>query len=116
MGSGIGPLRGVAQEILRARADYGDVLFVQGQREDSHFPYAAEHSAWRHSHIRLIKVTSRTGGSAEFQGYVQHALERLRPDTAHASAFLCGMREMVEAVSATLLALGLPRERLHLNY
>lgn len=114
-GSGIAPLRALLHEILRQRSDFGQVSLYYGQRDQSDLAYQREFSAWRAADIAVVPVLSQPSpGWSGARGYVQqHLRGPLLPGT---SAFLCGMTPMIEGVTAALLALGVPRERVFLNY
>ena len=95
----------------------GKVRLYEGQREPQDFGFAGERVAWRAAAIETVEVLSRPHGDWSGRtGYVQAALLDDRPEVDRTVAYLCGMKGMVEAVRATLLTMGLPRERTHLNY
>jgi sulfite reductase alpha subunit-like flavoprotein len=98
-------------------------LLFYGQRAHEDFAFAGEHADWQRHGIRLWRVVSRAPatdvGAAvgeALAGYVQDALHSVRPDTRDAVAFVAGMKDMVGGVTQALAALGLPRERVHLNF
>ncbi len=117
-GSGITPLRAVVGHVTAARARFCRVILFYGQRRPDDFAYRDEHPRWQAAGVELVPVVSNPEGTSWSgdTGHVQDALLHLRPSTERAVAFLCGMKPMVAGVSEALASLGLPRERVHLNY
>jgi NAD(P)H-flavin reductase len=117
-GSGITPVRAAIAHALGKRDRFGRLLLLYGQRSPDAFAYASELPAWEGAGLEVVRVVSRPDGTdwSGARGYVQEALAARRPEVATASAFLCGMKPMVRAVTDRLVALGMPRERVHLNY
>jgi len=109
-GTGIAPLRAVVRSLLPSRARFGQVLLFYGQRTKAHFAYSGEHDAWRAAGIELHLVASEGGKR------LQHAVRDRHPDTERACAYLCGMKGMVTDLAHILGELGLPRDRVFLNY
>jgi NAD(P)H-flavin reductase len=109
-GTGIAPLRAVVRSVLPERERYGRVVLFYGQRTASHFAYAGERPAWRAGGVELHLVASEDGPR------LQDAVRARQPVTATACAYLCGMRPMVNDLARILEELGLPRERVFLNY
>jgi NAD(P)H-flavin reductase len=110
-GSGIAPLRAVVRSVLGRRACHGAVLLFYGQREPGHFAYSGEWDAWRAAGIEIVPVAS-----AERDHRVQDALLARRPGIENAVAYLAGMKPMIAEVSGVLVELGLPPDRVFLNY
>jgi len=108
-GTGIAPLRAVVRTILPVRARYGEVTMYYGQRTRSHFAYLDEMDAWRAAGITVHLVASDAGLR------VQDAVAANPPATAHAVAYVCGMKSMIADLNKVFSALGLPRERILLN-
>jgi|SRR5579871_6093089 len=119
-GSGITPIRALLHHVAgNGRELYGRIMLFWGHRRADEFPYAEESRAWRASAIELIPVVSAPDEKwAGARGYVQDALLALddRPPMEQASAFLSGMKPMVASVTDALVSLGLPRDRVHLNF
>jgi sulfhydrogenase subunit gamma (sulfur reductase) len=110
-GTGIAPLRAVVRTILPVRARYGVVTLYYGQRTRAHFAYVEEMDDWRAAGIAVHLVASDASG-----GRVQDAVAANPPATAHAVAYVCGMKPMIADLSKVFTALGLPRERILLNF
>jgi NAD(P)H-flavin reductase len=116
-GSGVGPMRAVIHTVLARRGDFGAVTLFYGQRAHHHFAFAREHADWEKGGVRLAKVTSRDeAGEKRLAGYVQHAIVEHRPEVGKAVAFLAGMKEMIAPVMEALGELGLPRDRIFMNF
>lgn len=112
-GSGIAPLRAVLQQVLRRRERYGQVALYYGQRQREDLAYAAEFPRWREAGVQVLPVLS-----GERQGYVQDRLAAEPPPFLGegTAAFLCGMREMMDAAAAALAGRGVPREQIFENH
>ena len=116
-GSGVGPMRAVIQWVLGHRGDFGGLTLFYGQRAHDHFAFAREQAAWEAGGVRIVKITSRDeAGEKRLAGYVQHAIADAKPEVANAVAFLAGMKEMIAPVTEALTALGLPRDRIFMNF
>ena len=119
-GSGIAPIRAVAQHVGAHRARFGAVALYYGQREAADFAYRAEHAAHRAAGISVVLCASRGVDEGELvAGHVQDVaaarrLEGIAPDGA--VAFLCGPSAMVSAARDTLAGLGIARDRTFLNF
>lgn len=117
VGSGISPVRAAVVHALGQRERFGRMLLLYGQRSEDGFAYAAQLAAWQERGLEVVRVVSRPGdGWQGARGYVQEVLAARRPEVENASAFLCGMKPMVQGVSDGLAGLGMARERIHLNY
>src|SRR5262249_22070955 len=114
---GVGPMRAVIQAVLASRRDFKDVVLFHGQRSQKDFAFAREHDEWQKEGVGIVRVVSRDEeGAPRLAGYVQHALLEHRPDVGDADAFLAGMKGMLAPVTESLLALGMPRERIFTNF
>jgi NAD(P)H-flavin reductase len=110
-GSGIAPLRAVVRTILPRRRSYGAVTLFYGQRDTSHFAYSEEWPGWRAAGIDVVPLVS-----GDSDPRVPEAVAERRPRVANAVAYVAGMKPMIREVSRVLVALGLPEERIFLNY
>lgn len=116
-GSGVGPMRAVIQWVLAHRGDFGGVTLFYGQRAHDHFAFAREQAAWEAGGVRVVKITSRDeAGEKRLAGYVQHAIADAKPEVGNAVAFLAGMKEMIAPVTEALEQLGMPRDRVFMNF
>ena len=117
-GSGITPIRAVIRHVTADRHRFGRVTLFYGQRHPDEFAYRAEECAWCQADVEIVRVVSQPSDSgwSGAVGHVQEALIRARPATENGSAFLCGMKSMVAGATAALIGLGLPKERIHLNF
>ncbi len=115
-GSGISPIRSVIESIRQERGAYGPVTLFFGARTPRAFAYERELRHWEEAGIRVVRTVSQPGASdwQGLTGYVQAHLGEL-PVEGH-QAFLCGQSAMVRGVIDALLARGLAREHIHLNY
>jgi len=124
-GSGIAPLRAVVQHVIAHRGDYGRVALYYGQRHAGEFAYEVEAGRWRLEGVAVRLCRSRPGedrgpvGSLHADGRVQDVARAEAfggADPGRAVAFVCGMKEMVTGVRATLEAAGFDAQRIFQNY
>lgn len=115
-GSGISPIRSVIASIRRERDAYGRVTLYFGARTPGAFAYQDELHEWEAGGVRVVRSVSQPGASGwqGLTGYVQAHLGE--EPVAGAVAFLCGQSEMVQGVKATLLARGVAKDAIFLNY
>jgi ferredoxin-NADP reductase len=110
-GTGIAPLRAVVRTILPRRDRYGAVTLFYGQRTRAHFAYLGEVEAWRRAGVEVHLVASDTGG-----GRIQEAVAARKPEVTGAVAYLCGMKSLIADLHDLFGRMGLPKERILLNY
>jgi NAD(P)H-flavin reductase len=119
-GSGISPIRSLVQHVLARRADYGRAALFYGQRGHEDFAYLREHAGWHAAGVRVVLVASQAHDSwSGPRGYVQdvaHSLGFLDADPRRATAYLCGMKDMVSGVREVLTRAGVPVERIFQNF
>jgi NAD(P)H-flavin reductase len=108
VGSALAPIRPLVEMIRRRRSAYGKVTLYAGAHTEAHFPYRGEHDAWRRDRIDLVKAISKP--------YVQDLFRRDPVPVTDAVAYVCGMKDMMDAVSRALVEAGLPSERIGKNW
>jgi ferredoxin-NADP reductase len=111
-GTGIAPLRAVVRTVLPTRERFGQIILFYGQRTMTHFAYSDEHEEWTRRGVELHLVASE--GGRRLQEAVRAT--RLPTDMAGACAYLCGMKAMVTDLAHILETVGLPKDRVFLNY
>lgn len=109
-GTGVAPLRAVLRAIAPKRDQFGDITFFYGQRTPGHFAYQDELPGWRAAAIAIHLVESERGAR------IPDRVAAIRPRLDNAVAYLCGMKTMIADVGDLLTTLGLPKERIFLNY
>lgn len=93
------------------------VWLYHGARTRAHVPFREDLEHARHQGASVTLVLSREAPApAEVAGRVQDAIARDGPDLGNAVAYVAGMAEMVDSLRELLPRLGLPPERLYLNY
>ncbi len=114
-GSGISPVRAVIEHL--APGD-GPVALYFGARSEARLPWRATLSDWAARGVQVhLSLSQPEPGWSGHAGYVQsHWVEHGHPFAPDAAAVLCGVKGMVNDVSAALLAQGVPKERLLLNF
>lgn len=115
-GSGISAIRSVIESVRQERAAYGPATLYFGARTPRAFAYEQELRHWEGSGIRVVRTVSQPGASdwQGLTGYVQAHLSE--QPIENALAFVCGQSSMVQGVIEALLARGVPREAIHLNF
>lgn len=118
VGSGISPIRSLIWYLAAHRGDYAGVTLFFGARTPAHFAYQDELQSWQQEGVQVVRVVSRTDGSdaGYVQGYVQNAIQAHPFTPDNSVAFVCGMRPMVEAVTAELARHGVPGDRIFQNF
>jgi NAD(P)H-flavin reductase len=117
VGTGIAPLRSVWLDMIKHRADYGEVFIYAGFLSAAHHLLTDELAHLSKHHIQVS--ISLTVGHDDWQGavgYVQHALAENKPNPENTVACLAGMSEMVDACTETLLGLGFNEQQILLNF
>jgi sulfhydrogenase subunit gamma (sulfur reductase) len=113
-GAGIAAIRPLLLSLLPHTARR--VWLYHGTRTLAHVPFTRdlEHAQKQGAHVTI--TVSQLPGASELTGRVQHAIERDKPELVNAVAFVSGMQAMVDAVRVVMPKLGLPAERIYLNY
>ena len=108
VGSAIAPIRPLVQMIRAKRSNYGRVALYAGASSEEDFPYRREFEAWKRDRIDVVRAISKP--------WVQELFERDPLPVDDAVAYVCGMKEMMESVTATLVAAGLPATKIGRNW
>jgi len=119
VGSGLAPLRALMHTLLESRSEYGQLHLYYGARKSTHVPYALELDAWGTDGVHVTKVCSQPdhGTWSGEVGRIQNVLRAQKPAVdANSAVFICGMKAMVEDVTAAFAELGLSRERVFQNF
>lgn len=118
VGSGISSIRSLATWLATHRAQYGTITLFHGGRSHNHLAYQADEAAWEAANIRVQRVLSHQDAHPPryFHGYIQDALAQHDLAPAQTVAFVCGMKEMVQAVSAVLVGKGMSPDAIFQNH
>lgn len=118
VGTGIAPLRSVVGWTLAHRKQFGRVTLLHGVLTPPHRCYQSDFETWRTAGVDArVTVTSTAGHSwTGAVGFVQDLLPTLRIDPRQTVTCLVGMKEMVHANTERLQQLGIPSERILLNF
>lgn len=117
-GSGISAIRSVLEYVIAHRKEYGRVVLLFGARTVDDLAYRTNFEQWQSCGVEIEPTLSRPGGP-DWEGrigYVQHALEDLRPDVERVSAFLAGGKDFNAAVTEALSTMGVDPGRIHRNF
>lgn len=98
-GVGLPPLRPVIYEIVRRRAEFGEVTLLYGARTPGDLLFQNEYDAWRQAGID-VEITVDIGdvGWPGHIGVVPSLFERLTLDPAKTRLFTCGPEIMMRFV------------------
>jgi len=117
-GSGISPIRSLMEAGFDAHKRQ-DVRLYYGARNLGRMAYQDKFKEWEASGVVVVPVLSQPDDDwTGEQGYVQAAFAKTKGiiKAAQAGAFLCGHKEMAQDVTALLLADGVPKNRILLNF
>lgn len=112
-GSGIAPFRSMIHDQLEKGAPISQYL-VFGNRfeEDIIYRREWEELAQKNPRFKPLFTLSRAPWAGA-KGYVQDKIEGFVPDLAGKNYYICGLKNMIDAVEQKLLALGVPKEQVH---
>lgn len=118
VGTGIAPLRSVLGWMLTQRERFGRVTLLHGVLTPPHRCYRSDFETWRTAGVDArVTVTSPSGHPWDGPvGFVQELLPTLQIDPQRTVACLVGMKEMVHANTERLQQLGIPSDRILLNF
>jgi NAD(P)H-flavin reductase len=118
VGTGIAPLRSVLGWTLSRRTEFGRLTLLYGVLTPPHWCYETDFTAWRDAGVDARVTVTSTGTSSwsGAVGFVQDLLPTLDLAPARTVVCLVGMKDMVDANTALLRSLGVPPERILLNF
>jgi len=114
VGTGIAPLRAMAQEELR-RSSASRVLLLAGHRAPEDVLFAQDFADLARQHARFTFVPTLTGAHEHWlgrRGRVQSQLAEAVVLLGELDAYVCGRLDMVNEVTIALELLGVPRARI----
>jgi anaerobic sulfite reductase subunit B len=116
-GIGLAPLRPAVYELLRRRADFGEVVLLYGSRMPAELLYPRELERWRGRFDLHVAVTVDQGldGWRGNVGVVPQLLASAAFDAGSATALVCGPEIMMHFTAAGLLERGVPAERIFVS-
>jgi len=115
-GLGIAPLRSLVYHLMRRRSDYGALTILVGARSPADIVYRAEIERWRRRAGATILVTVDHAGpdwTGEV-GVVTALLDRVPLRAGRTIAMTCGPEVMMRFTARSLVARGVPAERIFL--
>ncbi|KAJ8479503.1 hypothetical protein OPV22_023230 [Ensete ventricosum] len=117
-GSGISPIRSLIESGFNA-TERSDVRLYYGARNLQRMAYQDRFKDWESTGVRVIPVLSQPDEkwSGE-QGYVQAAFSRTKEilNPLLTGAVLCGHKQMAEEVTSELVADGVSKEKILMNF
>ncbi len=116
-GVGLAPLRSAILHTITNRRDFGRVMILYGARTPADLLYEDELHDWRGSFSLTVKVTVDRAGTDWYGrvGVVTKLIEAAEFDASAASALMCGPEVMMRFSVETLLASGLPENRIFVS-
>ena len=114
-GTGFAPLRSVILTILKHRPQYHEVHGAYGVLTPAHLAFGAELADWKRQGVHITPtVTTPAADWKGAVGQVQALLPGMR--VKNAIAFVCGQPEMIAEVTRLLEGLGVPADRVFVNF
>jgi ferredoxin-NADP reductase len=112
-GSGIAPFRSMIHDRLEKGAPE-EIRLLFGNRFEDDIIYRKDWEALaaRNPQFKVLFTLSRATWAGA-KGYVQDHIEGFVPDVAARNYYICGLKNMIDAVEEKLLSLGVPKERIH---
>jgi predicted ferric reductase len=120
-GSGIGPIRALAEDLSDPRLPRGrrrrgtDVLVLYRASREADLALAGELEALAADGRIVVRYLVGRRRDLGVDPLGSDTLDRLVPDARHRDVFVCGPAGMNAAVRDTLLDLGVPRRRIHVE-
>jgi anaerobic sulfite reductase subunit B len=114
-GIGLAPLRGAVYELVRRRADFGEVVLLYGSRTPAELLYPKELERWRRTLQVDVTVDAADPGWEGKVGFVAKLVGSARFDPAVATAFICGPEIMMRTSAQALLGQGVAPERIYVS-
>jgi len=108
-GSGIAPIRAIAEELVRDRAD---VVLLHRASSWADVPFRREFDAMARDGLAVHYLI---GSRSELRGdpLSPHPLRRVVPDVTRRSVYVCGPVGMTATVLGSLRRLGVPADHIH---
>lgn len=112
-GSGIAPVKALIESDDLQIKQRSVVKLFYGTRTEAMTPFREDAVSWASAGLQLINVYSSEG-----HGYVQDvfAKEVKQTDGSKVAAVLCGQKEMAEQMTEALLAQGVAKESILMNF
>lgn len=112
-GSGIAPFRSMILDQLEKKTSKTlTLIFGNRFEEDIIYRKDWEALAVKHRNFKPHFTLSRADWKG-MKGYVQDHIEDSVPDPKSKNFYICGLKNMIDAVEQKLLALGVPKEQIH---
>jgi Oxidoreductase NAD-binding domain len=120
-GSGIGPIKAAIESgLLDVGSDGSKARLYYGERTEADLCFADQFRVWEAMGYEVVPVLSQPTDPASWTGrvgHVQDVLEEDGLDLPHRSgALVVGMKEMADAVKASLVSAGVDDKRVLFNY
>jgi ferredoxin-NADP reductase len=112
-GSGIAPFRSMIQDQVE-RGTRGELRLIFGNRFEDDIIYRKEWEDLARTQPRFkpLFTLSRADWKGP-KGYVQDQIEGFVPDPKSRNFYICGLKNMIDAVEQKLQALGVPPAQIH---
>ena len=116
-GIGLPPLRPALHELLRHRADFGEVALLYGARTPDDLVFRGELARWAARDDLQLDVTVDTAesGWTGKVGVVPKLVASARFNPGAATAFIVGPEVMMRFSARALLERGVPREQIYIS-
>ena len=111
-GTGVAPLRAMIHDLL-AQGGKEKIMLIFGERIEEELLYRAEFEELtrKYPQFTYVPTLSRANGVWKGErGYVQQVMKKYINDAQAVDVYICGIKEMVQDVTAALLELGVGRK------
>ncbi|WIM92933.1 FAD/NAD(P)-binding protein [Actinoplanes oblitus] len=114
-GLGLAPLRPVVERLLADRSAYGEVTVLAGARQPAELLYRDDLVRWA-AQAQVLTVVDRPDDTWTGPvGLVTTVIPAAAVDPAASVAYLCGPEVMMRFTARTLIARGVPAERVQVS-
>ena len=113
-GTGVAPLRAMIHELL-TQGVKENIVLIFGERTEEELLYRAEFEALmkKYPQFTYVPTLSRANGVWKGErGYVQQSMKKYINNAQAVDVYICGLKEMVEDVTAALLELGVEKKNI----
>lgn len=113
-GTGLAPIKSMIEDLLEEGFDKR-IILIAGFRgeEDISFVEEFKKLSSENPNFKFYYVLSKPKGSYSYVGHVQDYLYKLIPKSFDGSAYICGLKEMVNEVKEKLLNFGFNEEDIY---
>ncbi len=113
-GTGVAPLRAMIHALLE-NGEKAPIVLIFGERTEEELLYRAEFEELmeNYQNFTYVPTLSRANGAWKGErGYVQQVMKKYINDAQAVDIYICGIKEMVQDVTAALLEIGVEKKNI----